>query len=102
MTPTHYLANLLHPVFRGKKLDSDHINSAQEMMLEQNADVVPELLSFMSDSITLPKALTHQSVIEKIKPNVWWSSVERSKTVNQDLCLLAMKILSMPSSSASI
>ena len=94
MTPTHYLANLLHPVFRGKKLDSDHINSAQEMMLEQNADVVPELLSFMSNSITLPKALTHQSVIEKIKPNVWWSSVERSKTVNQDLCLLAMKILS--------
>lgn len=76
MTPTHYLANLLHPVYRGKKLDPDHINSAQEMLLEWNGDVVTELLSFMSDSITLPKALTHQSVIEKIKPKVCWSSVE--------------------------
>ena len=66
------------------------------MLLEWRGDVVPELLSFMSDSITLPKAFTHQSVIEKTKPKVWCSSVERSRTVNQDLCLLAMKILSMP------
>ena len=62
MAPTHYLANLFHPV--GKKSDPDHINSAQEMLLEWNADSVLELLSFRSDSLPLPKALTHQSVIE--------------------------------------
>ena len=56
----------------------------------------------MSDLIPLPKALTHKSVIKKTKPKVWWSSVEGSKTVNQDMCPLAMKVLSMPSSSASI
>ena len=55
VNPTYYLANLLHPVFRGKKLDPDHINSAQEMSLEKNADSVLELLSFMSDSLPLPK-----------------------------------------------
>ena len=70
VTPTHYLANIVHPV--GKKLDPDHINSAQEMLLEWNADSVLELLSFMSDSLPLPKALTHQSVIEKTKPKVWF------------------------------
>ena len=41
MTSTHYLANLLHLMYRGKKLDSDHINSAQEKLLEIDVESVP-------------------------------------------------------------
>ena len=102
MTPTHYLANLLHPMYRGKKLDSDHTNSAQEILLEIDVDSVPELLNFMLDSLPIPKTLVHESVISKTKPKVWWSSIERSNSVNKTLCQLAMKLLSMPSSSASL
>ena len=43
-------------VFRGNKLAPDHINSAQVILLECNAEFY---------SLPLPKALTHQSVIEK-------------------------------------
>ena len=68
MTPTQYLANLLHPMYRGKKLDSDHTNSAQEILLEIDVDSVPELLNFMSDSLPIPKTLVHESVISKTKP----------------------------------
>ena len=102
LTPTHYLANLLHPMHRGKKLESDHTNSAQEILLEIDVDSVPELLNFMSDSLPIPKTLVHESVISKTKPKVWWSSIERSNSVNKTLCQLAMKLLSVPSSSASL
>lgn len=101
MTPDHYLANLLHPVYRGKKLDPSHVNNAQEKLLESSPDAVPDLLDFMTDSVALPKALVHQAVITKTKPKVWWSSTEHSNTVNKTICKLAMQLLSMPSSSAS-
>ena len=61
-----------------------------------------ELLNFMSDSLPIPKTLVHESVISKTIPKVWWSSIERSNSVNKTLCQLAMKLLSMPSSSASL
>ena len=102
MTPTHYLAYLLHPMYRGKKLDSDHTNSVQEILLKIDVDSVPELLNFMSDSLPIPKTLVHESVISKTKPKVWWSSIERSNSVNKTLCQLAMKLLSMPLSSPSL
>ena len=38
----------------------------------------------------------------KTKPTTWWASVDRSSTVNNDLCQVAVKLLKMPSSSASI
>ena len=63
MTPDHFLANLLHPVYRGKKLDPSHVTSAQEKLLESNPDAVPDLLDFMTDSVALPKALMHEAVI---------------------------------------
>ena len=102
MTPDHYLANLLHPTYRGKKLDSSHMNSAQEKLLECSPDAVPDLLDFMTYSVALPKALVHDLVITKTKPKAWWSSAERSNTVNETICKLAMNLLSMPSSSAFI
>ena len=82
-------------MYRGKKLDSDHTNSVQEILLEIDVDSVPELLNFMSDSLPIPKTLVHESVISKTKQKVWWSSIERSNSVNKTLCQLAMKLLSI-------
>lgn len=102
MTPCHYLANLLHPVYRGKKLQPDHINAAQECLLEINPEVLPELLNFMADSLALPKAMLHAATISKTKPTVWWTCVQRIGTVNPALCKIALKLLSLPCSSASL
>ena len=54
MTPHHFPANLLHPVYRGSKLLPDHVNAAHEFLPETSPDLLPELLSFMkfmSDSV---------------------------------------------------
>ena len=61
MTPHHFLANLLHPVYRGSKLLPDHVNTTHELLLEISPDLLPELLSFMSDSLSLLRALFYES-----------------------------------------
>lgn len=93
MTPSHYLANLLHPVYRGKNLQPEHVTSAQDLLLSSHTDTVPDLLSFMTDSLPLPKTLLHDSVISTTKSTTWWTSICRSSTVNPDLCQLAVILL---------
>ena len=56
--PSHFLANLLHLVYRGKKLKADHVNAAQEL-LDDNPELMPELLHFMLDTLPLLRALLH-------------------------------------------
>ena len=34
--------------------------------------------------------------------NVWWQCMERQEAIHGDLCMLAVKLLSMPASSAAI
>lgn len=56
----------------------------------------------MTDSLPLPKTLLQDSVISNTKPTTWWASLNRSSAVNEDLCNVAVNLLKMPSSSASI
>jgi len=35
-TPTHYLANMLHPIYCRRNLRPEHIKTAQEYVLEEN------------------------------------------------------------------
>jgi uncharacterized membrane protein YheB (UPF0754 family) len=103
MTPTHYLANILHSQYRGKLLLPDQVSSAQDLLLQTYLDMLPDdLLSFMNDSLEISNTLLHASVITRTRPAVWWLSLSKSSPVSKDLCSLAQKILKMPYSSASI
>lgn len=76
MTPAHFLANALHPVYRGKKLQPDHVSSAQELLLSSNPEIIPDFLNFLTDSLQLPTTLLHEFVITKTRPTVWWSCLQ--------------------------
>ncbi|KAK2170282.1 hypothetical protein LSH36_3g03045 [Paralvinella palmiformis] len=43
MTPHHFLANLLHPVYCGIKLLPDQVNTTHELLHETSPDLLPEL-----------------------------------------------------------
>ena len=61
MTPSHYLANLLHPVYRGKKLQTEHVTSAQDFLLSTKPDSVPDLPGFMTTTKDpTPRLCNHQ------------------------------------------
>ena len=71
-------------------------------MTEQNPELVTALLTFISDEMSLPKALTTEYTILNTTATVWWSSVDMSGQVCPELCQMAKSLLKMPSSSASI
>ena len=102
MTPAHYLANVLHSQYWGKLLLPDQVSSAQDLLFQTTPDMLPDLLSFMTDSLEISNTLLPASVITWTRPTVWWLSLSKSSPVSKDLCSLAQKILKMPSSSASI
>ena len=76
------LKNVLHPVCRGKGLKCDQINTAQEMLLDLNSDLVPDLLKFMSESICIPKVLGQESTINSVTANVWRRCMERQEAIH--------------------
>ena len=102
MTPSHFLANILHPVYRGKNLKPDQITSAQDLLQEQYPELIPCLLKFMCNKANLSKTLTSETTINNVAPSVSWMSVEQTDVVNPLLCHVARKLLSMPASSAAI
>lgn len=55
MTPCHYLANIMHPLFKGKKLKPCHISEALDMMMKFHPDLLPDFLTLSSDTMKLPK-----------------------------------------------
>ena len=104
MTSSHFLANILHPMYMGTNLNPKQISSAQELLQEQHPELVPCLLKFMCNKSNLSNAWTNENTIKNVSSVVWWMSVEHSNewSVNPLLCQLARKLLSMPASSAAI
>jgi len=102
MTTAHFLANALHPVYRGQKLSSCQLTSVHDLVMKSNPDALPDLLNFTSQCLELPSALSSQSVIESVKPTVWWACLEKSSVVGESLCSVAKAMMKMPSSSASL
>ncbi|KAK2147191.1 hypothetical protein LSH36_564g00003 [Paralvinella palmiformis] len=98
MRPTHYLANTLHPIYRGRNLRPEHIETVQEYVLEENPELLPELCRLQTDNITLPKALVNDATRAKTKPIVWWKCIVSSESVSS----LALKLLSLPASATSM
>lgn len=102
MTPAHFLANLLHPKYKGQKLTAAQTTSAQQVVGESDPALLPELLSFSCDALGLPNTLTSETVIQNTNPIVWWQCVEKSGKINPALCQIARRLLKMPASSASL
>ena len=62
-----------------KKLKSNQITSAQEMLQEENLELVPDLMKFMCEDKIIPKSLSNESTTMNVSPTVWWKSAEKIK-----------------------
>ena len=78
MTPTHYIANILHPIYRDRNLRPKNIDTAEEYVLE-------ELCCLQTDDITLPKALGHDATRAKAYSIVWWKCIVSPESVSHEL-----------------
>jgi hypothetical protein len=103
ITPSHFLAYYLHPKHKGEKLKPEHIESAQQLLVSKNPELLADVCYFHTEADPFPKTMFHTSVIDKLSPCLWWKSIKSMhKKVNPELCDLATLLLQLPPSSASI
>ena len=100
MTPSHFLANLLHPKYRGQRLTSTQIDEAQQLVINDVPTVIPELLRYQLDDLVLPKVLSLSR--ETLSFQIWWKSAKQSESISKELCDIAIKLSNLPASSASV
>ncbi|KAK2149534.1 hypothetical protein LSH36_447g00017 [Paralvinella palmiformis] len=91
---------MLQRIYCGRNLLPEHIETAQEYVLEENLELLPELCLLQTDDITLLKALGHDATRAKTKPIVWWKCIISSES--HELSSLALKLLSLPVSATSM
>ncbi|MEO0901481.1 MAG: hAT transposon family protein [Bacteroidota bacterium] len=102
LTPEHFLAYLLHPRYKGEKLNADQLEQAHELVMEQDPDFMADVMAFNAQERPYLKTMFVPSAIN-VAGNIWWKSVSKTcHGVNPEFCKLAMQLLSFPASSASI
>lgn len=106
VTSYHFLANLLHPKYRGKNLPAEAAESARQLLLSltpDNPETIVELCAFTAGTEPFPPSLMSPSCTDTISPTVWWTSILHSKcTVSPLLIKTAQQLLQLPSSLAAI
>ena len=95
------LANILHPKYMGQRLSYEQQEEARSILIGQNASLLPLLYLFQAKAEPFPTSIF--SCTDTLKPVMWWRTVKSSKNlVPNELCDIAIKLLSLHSSSASI
>jgi hypothetical protein len=106
VTEFHYLANLLHPRYRGKRLSAQAAESARQLLISlhpENPEIIADLCAFQAGAEPFPPSLMSASCVDHLAPTIWWTSILNSKaTVSPLLINVALKLLRLPSSSAAI
>ena len=103
MTPFHFLAFCLHPKYRGRGLNKEQLESANELVTSKWHGVVSDLCAFQAETDPFPQHMFKETFLEKVEPHVWWLCIKKTyKDVNPELCELALLLLHLPASSASI
>lgn len=64
LTPAHFLANILHPQYKGKLLSFEEVNTAMDWVNEKYPSVLKLILNFRTESAPFPKYMFTSSAIE--------------------------------------
>ena len=103
MTPYHFLAFCSHPKFRGKGLDDEHLESVHQLIPSRWQGVLGDLCSLQAETHPFPSYMFKDSFFENVDPCVWWLCIKKQyKSVNPKLSDVALHLLNLLSSSASI
>ena len=68
LTPYHYLANILHPKYRGRKLSGDKEEMAKEHLLDSRPELLPALCQFQTGDSQVPNSLNSPVCIDQMHP----------------------------------
>ncbi|XP_065641917.1 uncharacterized protein LOC136073741 [Hydra vulgaris] len=91
VTPSHFLANLLHPHYQGRKLNEIEKNTALEYANLQYPHIIPTVMKFRGKSYPFLEFEFRLEVLTELSSVQWWRSHRdniESKTLNTILQLM--------------
>ena len=68
-----------------------------------DAELLPSLCCFQAETAPFPASMFSETCVKNLKPTVWWNCLQKTNSgVPSELCDLAILLLKLPASSASI
>lgn len=100
LSPSHFLANIVHPKYRGKNLTTDEYGTGMDLAAQQHAAVVPDLVNYKAEASPFKSFMFQQNVLDSVKPLDWWKS--HADHLNQETVSVVHQLLTATASSAGV
>lgn len=101
ITSIHLLAYLLHPSYNGENLSREEREQAEEWLRTRKPDFIPLFLSFLAKDAPFPASRFDQHALQT-PAATWWRAMSRTPGIDASFAELAVQLVSIPASSASI
>ena len=72
LCPSPFLANIVHPRYRGKNLTNDEHGTGMDFAAQQHAAMVPDLVNYKAEASPFQSFMFQQNMLESVKPLQWW------------------------------
>lgn len=107
LQPFHYLANIMDPKYRGRRLSASQEDEAEQWVMEKHPNYLPYILAFkIADAEYYPASIFSEDVVCMFQSAKWWNIVavrtEKRNKLPKEFCSFISNLLSCPASSAAI
>lgn len=100
LTPSHLLANVIHPRYRGKSLTQSEYDTAMECASTQYSEMFPDLITFRTEASPFQSFMFKDTVVQTVAPLDWWKS--QADRLNPQTNAVAVQLLTAVASSAGV
>lgn len=86
--PSHILANLMDPKYRGQNLSDDQERSTEMWLTEHHPEYLPGVMAFtINDPTYYPDSMMQANVIQEFTSQKWWQIMEKKVKKTPSLLL---------------
>ena len=100
LTPSHLLANIIHPKYRGKTLTNAEYKTAMEHASTKYNAILSDLVNFKAEAPPFQRFMFQENVIQTFSPLDWWKS--QADRLNPETNKAVIQLLTATASSAGV
>jgi hypothetical protein len=91
LTPSHLLANVLHPRYRGKTLTDSEYETGMDYASTEYSEIIPNIVSFEAEAAPFQRFMFQENVIQTVAPLDWWKA--QADRLNSETNKVAVQLL---------
>ena len=100
ITPSHLLANIVHPSYRGKSLTDIEYSTGMDLAATEHNSIVPDLINYKPEAVPFQSFMFQQNVMNTVKPLDWWKS--QTNQLNKETVTVVNQLLTPTASSVGL